>query len=196
MNKRQWLMLPVLLAIGAAQGQTCRTDVSESTPADRFEIRNRGATALDTATGLEWKRCPEGYVFSDNATPSQYGDDGCTDGGASAFTWQQGLWKAEAVNTPLGQTSPNGLPGEGGYAGASDWRVPDIKALGSIVERACVDPAIDLPVFPGTPSAVFWSASPFAGYTDLAWFVHFHGGYDGAGGKTGSYRVRLVRGGQ
>jgi len=196
MNKRHGLMLSGLLAIGAAQGQTCRTDISESTSADRFQIRNGGATALDTKTGLEWKRCPEGYGFSDNATSSEYGDESCTDGGPSTFNWRQAQQKAQAADTPRGQTSPNGLPEEGGFAGASDWRVPNIKELDSIAERACFDPGINLRVFPGTPSELFWSASPYANYTDVAWLVSFDIGFDGTNVKAYPSRVRLVRGGQ
>ncbi len=184
MKSRHWLMLAGALVAGAAQGQTCRSDISESTPAARFELANGGATVHDSATGLEWKRCPEGFVFSDNGTATDFGDDGCTDGGSSMFTWQQALQNAEALNTG------------GGYAGSSDWRVPNVKELDSIVERACFDPAIDLPIFPGTPSAVFWSSSPYGGAAANVWNVSFGYGFDDANYVTYALRVRLVRGGQ
>jgi hypothetical protein len=203
MNRRHWLILLALLVMGAAQGRdSCRSDIPESAPAYRFEIRSGGATVLDLQTRLEWKRCPEGFAFSHyEGSSNGYYDDSCTNTFSSTFTWQQALQKAEAVNTPLGLTSPSGLPGEGGYAGSNDWRVPNIKELGSIVERACYDPAINLQVFPETPPNDFWSSSPYGQVTnpstqaaENAWRVRFSvGTVLPSGNKTYSSYVRLVR---
>ncbi|MGH8500348.1 MAG: DUF1566 domain-containing protein, partial [Methylococcales bacterium] len=81
-------------------------------------------------------------------------------------------------------------------AGFTDGRLPNLKELSSIVERKCFNPAINEAVFPGTPSAFFWSASAFANDSNVAWVVVFNDGFDGVGGKFNSGRVRLVRGGQ
>lgn len=125
----------------------------------------------DQATGLQWQRCAEGQSWSGGT---------CT-GTATGHTWQVALQLAEAAS----------------YAGQSDWRLPNIKELASIVEQACYSPAIDLAVFPGTPSSYFWSSSPFANNTAYAWIVYFAYGYDGDNDlKAYAYQVRLVRGGQ
>ncbi|MBL4822044.1 MAG: DUF1566 domain-containing protein, partial [Colwellia sp.] len=42
----------------------------------------------------------------------------------------------------------------------SDFRLPNIKELGSIIERSCSTPAIDLTVFNGTLNAIYYSSTP------------------------------------
>jgi len=80
-------------------------------------------------------------------------------------------------------------------AGYSDWRLPNFKELQSIIERQCLDPAINLAVFPNTPSWKFWSASPSSG--GGAWNVAFNYGFAGNYDRTSHYVfVRLVRSGQ
>jgi hypothetical protein len=168
-------LLLVFLAVGAAQAQTCRTDtILASTPTDRFTDNGDG-TVTDEITGLMWKVCSEGQSYD--------GVGGSCDGSAASYTWQEALQQAGAVNT-------------GGYAGHNDWRLPNQKELSSIVERQCVDPAINLEVFSATPSVWFWSASPYAGCSDRAWYVNFYGGGDFFSNLSSNGAVRLVRGGQ
>ncbi|MBK5966669.1 hypothetical protein CCR95_21970 [Thiocystis minor] len=101
----------------------------------------------------------------------------CT-GTAATYNWSQALQRADQST----------LTSQG------DWRLPNLKELSSIVERACHDTSVDLGVFPSTPSNYFWSSSPHAHYPDYAWVVAF---VDGHGAGTGdSGHVRLVRGGQ
>jgi hypothetical protein len=63
--------------------------------------------------------------------------------GATSHTWQQALQ----------------LTDRAADFGHADWRRPKIKALPPIVEQVCYRPAIDVAVFPGTPSSCFRSAS-------------------------------------
>ncbi len=103
----------------------------------------------------------------------------CT-GSGQAYTWQAALQAAEGSS----------------FAGYSDWRMPDIKELSSIVEQACVSPAINATVFPTTLNSWYWSASPYAGSVLSAWGVLFSHGYDYASNEADGGHVRLVRGGQ
>ncbi|MBK8639208.1 MAG: DUF1566 domain-containing protein [Chromatiaceae bacterium] len=159
-------------ATGAAAVQTCKYDsIPATAPGSRFTDNGDG-TVTDKATGLQWKRCSEGQTWSGGTCTGYY----------TIHIWQGALQLAEGAS----------------YAGKSDWRLPNIRELASIVEHACYDPAVDLAVFPNTPSSYFWSSSPYVAYPELAWLVDFVGGGVSYNYKINSYfgRVRLVRGGQ
>jgi hypothetical protein len=84
---------------------------------------------------------------------------------------------------------------QGGYAGFTDWRLPNIKELASIVESRCLGPAINQTVFPDTPPrTVFFSSSPNAGpsFTSIL-AVDFADGRDATVAKAGTAHVRLMR---
>lgn len=70
------------------------------------------------------------------------------------------------------------------------------EELASLVEERCTEPAINSRFFPNTPSSWFWSSSPYADGSGLAWGVYFGNGdvYLIAKGYAGY--VRLVRAGQ
>ena len=146
--------------------QTCNANAIETAPESRFTINNN-QTVTDQATGLIWKRCSQG----------QSGDN-CT-GSASEFTWPQALQAAQAEV----------------FANQSDWRLPNIKELTSVVEYACASPAINLTVFPNTPLN-FWSASPSTRGAIVAWDVNFDDGFVDFDNRGNGRSVRLVRGGQ
>ena len=91
--------------------------------------------------------------------------------------------------------------------GFSDWRVPDLYQLASLVrcrggsyqnlDDGCSGsyqkPTIDTEYFPNAQSSWFWSSSPDAYYSSYAWYVYFNAGFDGGNGRNGSRYVRLVR---
>ena len=163
-------LLLTLLTCAQAAAQTCRTEteVPSTTPAGRFLVHGNG-TVTDTATGLIWAQCAEGLSGS-----------ACTEGTAAIFTWADALIRAR----------------DSTHAGYTDWRLPNVKELSSIVEERCYDPAINLAVFPNTPSSYFWSASPY-GYSSYgAWYVYFGGGSAYSAYRSYDYHVRLVRSGQ
>jgi hypothetical protein len=121
-----------------------------------------------------WKQCLEGRSGA-----------GCASGSVAGFTWQDALQRPGVVN------------GGGGFAGHTDWRLPNINELRSIVEEQCYGPAINLAVFPNDPSSVVWSSSPYASYSNYAWIVYFHDGYANLNSPRDlNYAVRLVCGGE
>ena len=47
------------------------------------------------------------------------------------------------------------------FGGFSDWRVPDIKELASIVNRNTYNPSIDIGYFPNTMLSSYWSFTTY-----------------------------------
>ena len=78
-------------------------------------------------------------------------------------------------------------------SGKSDWRLPWVRELSSIVDKKESNPSIDTDAFPNTP-AYFWSASLRAGSSSNAWYVVFTVGYVNNGGVSYALEVRCVRG--
>jgi hypothetical protein len=129
----------VLLAfsVGSAVGDQ-RCDVSQfplSAPTDRFQDNGDG-TVTDTASGLMWMRCSVGQTW-------QHGD--CV-GDLTSVDWRSAQAVAETIN------------GDGSFF-FSDWRIPKLPDLATIIERQCQDPRINLTVFPETPAAAFWTST-------------------------------------
>lgn len=84
--------------------------------------------------------------------------------------------------------------GPTGYAGYSDWRLPNVKQLQSIVDFGEYAPAID-PAFAGeTASTYHWSATSVISGPTKAWIVEFLYGFVDSVSKANGYRVRAVRG--
>ncbi|SJM92265.1 DUF1566 domain-containing protein [Crenothrix polyspora] len=164
-------LLVVLPLLGNAQ--TCQTQITATTPTARFTSYNNG-TVSDKYTGLMWKKCSEGQQWNASSHTCHFF--------ATAYNWQEALQQAQTVNSSAG------------FAGYKDWRVPNIKELGTLVEEQCVHPAINLSVFPTTLGNGFWSSS-LAGDDGFALIVEFDYGIAGHS-QNNSNQLRLVRSGQ
>ena len=116
------------------------------------------------------------------------------DDDAVVKTWEEALSYCEGLELPTGQT---------------DWRLPNIKELRSIVDNTTHSPAINLTYFPSTNFGDYWSSThgwTFShhggGYAPLgAWSISFSiadnsDGYINQAPITSNTYARCVRGGQ
>ncbi|NOQ36585.1 MAG: DUF1566 domain-containing protein [Methylococcaceae bacterium] len=134
--------------------------------AERYLVK--GSLVKDTVTGLMWMRCSLGQNL----------DSPSCKGKVVKYNWQQAL----------------NIAADFSYAGYSDWHLPTIKELNTLVycsngkkihykedgyddiksegdwgcdsenSGAYQKPTIKQTIFPNTPSSWFWSSSPNANY--------------------------------
>jgi hypothetical protein len=122
----------------------------------------------DATTGLMWQGCSAGMS-----------GESCQ-GSVTTYPWQEAIDYCENLS----------------WAGYSDWRLPEIHELISIVDYKKYDPATNETAFPATPSDWFWSSSSYANNVSCAWLVYFHTGNVLFDDKSKTGFVRCVRGGQ
>lgn len=171
LNKAGLLLLMLVAPLSQAQAdQHCQTEHIVSTaPSSRFQ-QNKDGTVVDTQAGLMWRDCLEGVT-----------GEACDKGKPLAVTWADALRYVPKLNS------------QGGFAGHSDWRLPNIRELATLAELQCADPAINLTVFPNTASVHVWSSSPARFYTHYSWYVDFETGAFTYGERTKAKAIRLVR---
>ena len=149
------------------------TNTFVNTPSHDF-IQN-GAIVIHKSTGLTWDRCSLGQAWHSNFKTCGVS--------INHYSWENALKEIKIRNNAL-------------YLGFSDWRLPNLKELGSIVESCGYNPAINPVIFPNTESSNYWSASFFIPNSGLAWSVKFDLGNTESTFISSDYEVRLVRGGQ
>jgi hypothetical protein len=142
---------------------------------------NGDGTITDNRTGLMWEKLS---------------DDGSLHDIDTTYTWAN----AFAVKVA-------GLNGGGGFAGHTDWRLPNRSELESVVNLGAVNPSVSAAFntawAPGctvttcrcTQSGVYWSATTYQYSPSSAWHVVFNDGNVDANNKTNNNYVRGVRGG-
>jgi len=154
------------------------------------------ACTLDNNTGLMWEVKTTSGLRSQSNTYTWYdsvhnygGNAGWASGGSCAT--------AGRCDTEKYATDVNAA----GLCGHSDWRLPKLGELQSLVDFGIVGggsaATIDASYFPNTPAsgtaAFYWSATPDASTVRWAWYVAFNFGSSFNTTAANTFGVRLVR---
>ena len=137
-------------------------------------------SVTDNKTGLVWQRY--GHGSSDGYTaPTQTSD--CASGGTYSssycvYNWQNSLKYCSNLSLD----------------GQTDWRLPNLKELQSIVNYGAISPSIDTTNFLNTSSSNYWSSSTAFNAQISAWNVVYSVGNSGYYSKDNTLSVRCVRG--
>ena len=101
------------------------------------------------------------------------------------------MWERAGSDTKYNHDAAVARCGDLTLAGHTDWRLPTIRELISIVDYERRNLAIH-PAFK-TAARFYWSATTFAMFPDFAWYVDFFNGFVGSGNKDFDFYVRAVR---
>jgi hypothetical protein len=116
-----------------------------------------------------------GDIVKDSVSKLEFQDDAV----GSRMIWESAVAHCEALD----------------LGGHSDWRLPNINELKSIVDRSKVSPAI-VNGFENTSSSSYWSSTSYEGDKYGAWGIGFSVGSVYGDVKGYIYYVRCVRDGQ
>ena len=151
---------------------------------------SRTGTIRVTAYGDDSTSTQKDVTVAQASSISSYVDNGngtVTDT-SSSLIWQQ----ATAPNTYNWDQAISYCESLS-FAGYTDWRLPTLNELNTLVDSTQTPPTINQMFFPGTVSSFYWSSTTSANY---AGGVDFSNGGTSYKEKFYTFYVRAVRGGQ
>ncbi len=155
----------------------CNSSIKMTKP-DNIYIDHLDGTVTDSETGLMWQKCSLGQVWNAGADANSGSDDSCDSADPlPTYTWQVALAKANEDNS---------------FA-YSNWRLPNINEMRTLVEYACTNPSINSTIFPNTIARTYWLSTIYADNNEKVWQMTFLNGSAYMSDKSEEYNVRLVR---
>lgn len=104
------------------------------------------------------------------------------------------MWQKKVDNTPRTWDAALAYCEAMSLSTYTDWRMPNRRELGSIVDKSKYNPAIDTTYFPNTHSSAYWTSDTPGGNKFFRWNVDFYGGDDKGTDKSDFNYIRCVRG--
>lgn len=139
--------------------------ISSSSSGEQSLTDNGNSTISDMITGLVWQKCSYGQSGLD-----------CSGGGAATRTWTQALLYCDGLD----------------FAGITDWRLPSVNELKSLILIQTGPPFIDQVIFPETVPSEYWSSSTYTSDISTGWYILFGANSVLKNSKSNDYYVRCV----
>jgi len=170
------LVLAMTPGIAQSQGRGGGPAPSQ---AGRF-VDNGDETITDTMTGLMWEKKTTSVGSGPSAMDVRDVDN--------TFTWEYAM--NEYVDRLNGRLIA--FAGDGAFARHTDWRIPTMQELQTIVEAA--SPGRINPIFGPNATASYWTSSKrLLGPSAVPWYVGFGTDIPVYVGQPFSFHVRAVR---
>lgn len=106
---------------------------------------------------------------------------------ATGLIWQKGVQSARTWLDALAGCDQLAL------AGATDWRLPTLKELLTLVDEYALNPSTDVGAFPATPPEWLWTSTPGFAPSNYAQTVSFTDGFCTPAATQQLYVSRCVR---
>ncbi|MCI5125065.1 MAG: DUF1566 domain-containing protein [Candidatus Electrothrix sp. AR5] len=161
------------------------------------------ACVKDNVTGLIWEvKTDDGGLHDKDDTYTWYNTDPNSNGGGRGDANYSGTtcygYNSSDSSTFCNTEAYVNRVNAAGWCGYSDWRMPTLHELESIVDYNRYSPSIDTDYFPDNNGSnhvwwLIWSGSPLSGFTSYKWSLAFSTGYSNIGYCDDSLAVRLVR---
>lgn len=134
--------LAIILGLTPLLSNACNvaTGVEEAHGSDQYQLSSSSLSVIDLDSGLMWQRCAVGQSFS-------AASNSCEGSATTYSDWYSALNALATLNS-------------NNYDGYSNWRIPNVKELWSVVETGCASPAINITSFPNSPTGHFYSSTP------------------------------------
>ena len=166
--KLSYFFIATLIASSSSLAQQC-VENQPNSQADGQFIDRKDGTVLDVSTNLLWQKCNVGETYVPDTNT-------CSGKPTSVTTWRSALMNENV--------------------GVDDFRLPNIKELGSIVDYQCAKPSINLDFFPSTINVPYWTNTPDAhnvnaDYAGLV--IDFAEGQEVTVNSSGFMLLRLVK---
>ena len=143
----------------------------------------------------------DGSYLINPPSQSSNGDDTVSDNN-TGLIWQQeddnqlySWYKASGTYHKRYNKNTSDVCGNLTLGGYTDWRLPAIKELESIVHYGKSSPAIDSSAFSNTKSTCYWSTDTYAANPAYGWAISFDSGQITGNTKEYNCYTRCVRGG-
>ncbi|WP_190303208.1 MULTISPECIES: Ig-like domain-containing protein [Methylomonas] len=143
----------------------------------------------DETTGLTWEiKTNDGGLQDKDNVYTWYQTDASNDGGDSG---QNCSTNGCTTDTKAYVAAINAQA----LCGKTDWRLPTVAELSDITLMNGATGAIDSAYFPEGQQNVYWTSSPLAASSSMAWAANFASAYTTSDLKANTNFVRLVRSG-